>query len=40
VVVAGEGEIALATTERVLERLGATPDQLDRARARVRQSLG
>jgi CPA2 family monovalent cation:H+ antiporter-2 len=35
----GEGEVALAMTEAVLRRLGATPDQIDRERARVRQEL-
>jgi CPA2 family monovalent cation:H+ antiporter-2 len=38
-VVVSELEVALAMTERLLERLGATPDQLDRARARVRDEL-
>ena len=36
-VFAGEGEVALAMTEAVLRRLGATPDQIDRERARVRE---
>ena len=31
-VFAGEGEVALAMTEAVLRRLGATPDQIDRER--------
>jgi CPA2 family monovalent cation:H+ antiporter-2 len=35
----GEGEVALAMTEAVLARLGATPEQIDRERARVRQDL-
>ena len=35
----GEGEVALAMTESVLRRLGATPDQIDRERARVREEL-
>jgi CPA2 family monovalent cation:H+ antiporter-2 len=35
----GEGEVALAMTEAVLRRLGATPDQIDRERARVRRDL-
>jgi CPA2 family monovalent cation:H+ antiporter-2 len=35
----GEGEVALAMTEAVLKRLGATPDQIDRQRARVRDEL-
>jgi monovalent cation:H+ antiporter-2, CPA2 family len=35
-VVSAEGEVALAMTERLLRKLGATDDQLDRARDRVR----
>jgi len=35
----GEGEVALAMTEAVLRELGATPDQIDRERARARQEL-
>jgi len=38
-VVAAEGEVALGMTERLLLRLGATNDQLDRARDRVRVEL-
>jgi len=38
-VFAGEGEVAMAMTEAVLRRLGATPDQIDRERARVRGEL-
>ena len=38
-VFAGEGEVAMAMTEAVLRRLGATPDQIDRERARVREEL-
>lgn len=38
-VFAGEGEVALALTEAVLHRLGATPDQIDRERERVRAEL-
>ncbi len=38
-VFAGEGEVAMAMTEAVLRRLGATPDQIDRERARVRSEL-
>ncbi|MDG3002701.1 cation:proton antiporter [Paludisphaera mucosa] len=34
-VFSGEGEVALAMTESLLNRLGATPDQIDRERARV-----
>lgn len=39
VVVAAEGEVALAMTERLLEQLGATSEQLDRARDKVRAEL-
>jgi CPA2 family monovalent cation:H+ antiporter-2 len=39
VVVAAEAEVALGMTVRVLERLGATADQLDRARDRIRTGL-
>jgi CPA2 family monovalent cation:H+ antiporter-2 len=35
----GEGEVALAMTEAVLRRLGATPDQVDREEDRVRRDL-
>jgi monovalent cation:H+ antiporter-2, CPA2 family len=35
-VVSAEGEVALAMVERLLTTLGATPEQLDRARDRVR----
>jgi CPA2 family monovalent cation:H+ antiporter-2 len=35
----GEGEVALAMTEAVLARLGATPEQIDRERERVREEL-
>lgn len=38
-VYAGEGEVALAMTESLLRRLGATPDQIDRERQRVRADL-
>jgi CPA2 family monovalent cation:H+ antiporter-2 len=34
-VFAAEGEVALAFTVSILERLGATPEQIDRERARV-----
>jgi CPA2 family monovalent cation:H+ antiporter-2 len=34
-VFSGEGEVALALTEAILDRLGATRDQIDRERARV-----
>src|SRR5262249_1000381 len=36
VVVSGEGEVALSMTEFLLRELGATPEQLDRGRARIR----
>ena len=35
----GEGEVALAFTETILARLGATPEQIDRERARVHDEL-
>ena len=35
----GEGEVALALTEAILHRLGATPDQIDRERERVHAEL-
>ena len=38
-VFSGEGEVALAMTEAVLPRLGATPDQIDRERQRVHGEL-
>ena len=38
-VFAGEGEVALAMTEGVLRQLGATPEQIDRERDRVRAEL-
>jgi CPA2 family monovalent cation:H+ antiporter-2 len=38
-VFAGEGEVALALTEAILSRLGATPEQMDRERGRVRAEL-
>jgi monovalent cation:H+ antiporter-2, CPA2 family len=34
-----EGEVALAMTEAMLLRLGATPDQIDRERQRVHEAL-
>lgn len=40
VVIAGEAEVALAMTEHLLHELGATAEQLDRARARIREELG
>lgn len=39
-VFSGEGEVALAMTEEVLRELGATPEQIDRERERVRSDLG
>jgi CPA2 family monovalent cation:H+ antiporter-2 len=38
-VFSGEGEVALAMTEAVLHRLGATPDQIDRERQRAHEAL-
>ena len=38
-VFSGEGEVALAMTEAVLRRLGATPEQIDRERARLHGEL-
>jgi len=38
-VFAGEGEVALAMTEHILGFLGATPEQMDRERQRVRQDV-
>jgi CPA2 family monovalent cation:H+ antiporter-2 len=38
-VFSGEGEVALAMTEAVMRRLGATNDQVDRERDRVRDEL-
>ena len=35
-VISGEGEVGLALTEAILQRLGATPDQIDHERERVR----
>jgi CPA2 family monovalent cation:H+ antiporter-2 len=39
VVVSAEGEVAIALTEGLLARLGATAEQLDRARERIRENL-
>jgi CPA2 family monovalent cation:H+ antiporter-2 len=36
---AGEGEVALAFVEEMLERLGATPEQIDRERDRAHDEL-
>jgi CPA2 family monovalent cation:H+ antiporter-2 len=38
-VFSGEGEVALAMTESVLRRFGATPEQIDRERRRVHDAL-
>lgn len=38
-VFAGEGEIALTMTEFILRQLGATPEQIDRERHRIRTEL-
>jgi CPA2 family monovalent cation:H+ antiporter-2 len=38
-VYSGEGEVALAFVEDVLETLGATPEQIDRERARAHREL-
>lgn len=38
-VFSGEGEVALAMASSILEKLGATPDQLDETRARIRAAL-
>jgi CPA2 family monovalent cation:H+ antiporter-2 len=39
VVFTGEGEVALALTEAILHRLGATPEQIDRERDRAHNEL-
>ena len=38
-VYAGEGEVALAFIEDILDRLGATPEQIDRERERAHREL-
>ena len=38
-VFSGEGEVALAMTEYILGVLGATPEQMDRERRRVREEV-
>jgi CPA2 family monovalent cation:H+ antiporter-2 len=38
-VFSGEGEVALAITDSILRKLGATPEQLDEERARIRAEL-
>jgi CPA2 family monovalent cation:H+ antiporter-2 len=35
----GEGEVALGLIETILERLGATPEQIDRERDRAHREL-
>ena len=39
-VYSGEGEVALAFVEDILEALGATPEQIERERARAHAKLG
>ena len=39
VIVTAEAEVALAMTEHLLDELGATAEQLDRARDKVRHEL-
>jgi CPA2 family monovalent cation:H+ antiporter-2 len=39
VIFSGEGEVALAMTEFLLRQLGATPEQVDRERARIRSEF-
>jgi CPA2 family monovalent cation:H+ antiporter-2 len=38
-VYSGEGEVALAFIEDILDSLGATPEQIDRERARAHSEL-
>jgi len=38
-VFSGEGEVAFAMTENILRMLGATPEQMDRARERVHEEV-
>jgi monovalent cation:H+ antiporter-2, CPA2 family len=38
-VFSGEGEVAFAFADAILRRLGATPEQIDRERARVHADL-
>ena len=38
-VYSGEGEVALAFIEDILDNLGATPEQIDRERARAHKEL-
>ena len=39
VVFTGEGEVALTMTEFLLRQLGATPEQIDREKERLRADL-
>nr|WP_319376139.1 cation:proton antiporter [uncultured Methanoregula sp.] len=39
VVFSAEGEVALSMTELILKQFGATPDQIDRERSRVHETL-
>ena len=39
-VYSGEGEVAVAFIEDILDSLGATPEQIDRERARAHRELG
>jgi CPA2 family monovalent cation:H+ antiporter-2 len=39
IVFSGEGEVALSMTDFLLRQLGATPEQLDRERARIRSEF-
>jgi CPA2 family monovalent cation:H+ antiporter-2 len=39
-VYSGEGEVALAFVEDILESLGATPEQIERERDRAHVQLG
>jgi CPA2 family monovalent cation:H+ antiporter-2 len=38
-VFSGEGEVAVAIADSILSKLGATPDQLDETRERIRLNL-
>ena len=38
-VFSGEGEVALSMTEFILRQMGATPEQIDRERDRIRREL-
>lgn len=39
VIFSDEGEVALSVTELILKQFGATPEQIDRERARVHEKL-